>query len=61
MDSSNRCVGACPEGYYMKESCRVCDYQCSTCDTNGCLTCRGDRNMDNEICKCSLGYYDDGV
>ncbi|KAM3135856.1 hypothetical protein pb186bvf_011985 [Paramecium bursaria] len=45
----------------MKDSCRVCDYQCSTCDTNGCLTCRGDRNMDNEICKCSLGYYDDGV
>ncbi|KAM3135859.1 hypothetical protein pb186bvf_011988 [Paramecium bursaria] len=61
MDSSNRCIGACPEGYYMKDSCRVCAYQCSTCDTNGCLTCRGDRNMDNQICKCSIGYYDDGV
>ncbi|KAM3135886.1 hypothetical protein pb186bvf_012015 [Paramecium bursaria] len=54
LDSSKKCVGSCPVGYYMKESCLLCDYQCSTCDLDGCLTCRA-------LCKCSLGYYDDGV
>ena len=61
MDTSKKCVGSCPAGYYMKDSCQICDYQCLNCDTSGCLTCRGDRNLEKSLCKCSLGYYDDGV
>ncbi|KAM3135880.1 hypothetical protein pb186bvf_012009 [Paramecium bursaria] len=55
---NDRCTGQCPEGYYSKQGCIQCNFECLTCDSSGgCLTCRGDRQED---CKCPKGYFDDG-
>lgn len=59
----------CMPGYFSSSVqndyvCQKCMHSCVTCNhASKCLTCVNDitRYYQNEICKCSKGYYDNGV
>jgi proprotein convertase subtilisin/kexin type 5 len=55
----------CPETTYETggEYCSDCNYKCQTCVdlSTKCTSCSDVNRIDDELCSCDDGYYDDGT
>ena len=61
------CQNTCPSGYYGENfdlKCKQCDSSCLTCSgpTNSqCISCIQNKNLNNGLCECFVGFYFDQV
>ena len=49
--NSPSCI--CRDGFYddgVNLNCAKCDYSCATCNIAGCLTCAGNRVLEDTFC-----------
>ena len=63
IDDPNGPYCICEDGFYgngIDEECQACPIGCLTCSSDSvCLTCASSRELQNSLCVCKSGFYED--
>ncbi|KAL4499327.1 hypothetical protein ABPG72_006913 [Tetrahymena utriculariae] len=59
--TNQNCTGCQSDNVLISKQCVSCDYSCLTCalSSNNCNSCQANRTLQNGICNCNQGYFED--